>query len=95
MKKISLIVALCVIMLSACSNTVENRPIIEQQNLLQKCTSDTPIPTQFVLDSEGKRVYNGKELFRVLMEWQSVYNECAVTHNTLVDTINDLSHRTK
>lgn len=91
MKKISVILALCAIMLSACSNTVQNKPIIEQQNLLQKCTSDTPIPTQFVLDEQGEKVYNGKELFRVLVEWQSVYNECAVTHNTLVDTINKIT----
>lgn len=84
-------ICLLVILLSACAGKVENRPIIEQENLLVKCTADTPVPTNFILDKDGKKVYTGKELFRVLIEWQTVYNNCAVVHNSLVDTINDLS----
>lgn len=83
----SIIVCLCVIMLSACAQPHEYRPIIEQQSLLQKCSYDTPVPTNFVLDKDGKKMYSGKEFMRVLVEWQDVYNECATMHDSLVDTI--------
>jgi len=62
-------------------------PIIEQQSLLQKCPTDTPIPTNFVLDEQGNKVYNGQELYRVLRDWQVIYNDCAANHDALVDTI--------
>ncbi|SOK58432.1 hypothetical protein [Yersinia phage fHe-Yen9-04] len=76
------------LMITGCSTVpIQNKPIIEQQSLLQKCTTDTPIPTNFVLDSNGNQVYNGKEVFRVLREWQTVYNDCAAQHDALVDTI--------
>lgn len=89
--RIILIAAVIVItfLLSGCSNKipVQNRPIIEQTNLLQKCTSDTPLPTNYVLNEEGKKVYNGTELYTTLRDWQDVYSECASKHNKLVDTL--------
>lgn len=78
--------------ISGCSTPVQNAPIIEQQSLLQKCTTDTPLPTNFVLDENGEKVYNGQELYRVLRDWQTVYNICAANHNKLVDTLNDLQN---
>ena len=86
-----LLICIMIVTLSSCAGPVSTKPIIEQQNLLQKCTADTPIPTTFTLDSEGKKVYDGREIFRVLRDWQSVYNDCAATHNDLVDTINKLT----
>lgn len=83
----TVIICLCIILLSACAQKQEYRPIIEQQSLLQKCTFDTPIPSNFVLDKDGKKVYDGKEFMKVLADWQTVYNECATLHDSLVDTI--------
>lgn len=89
------LICFIMIILSSCSVEVQNKPIIEQQNLLQKCTSDTPLPENFVLDDGGKKVYTGQEMYRVLREWQSVYNNCAVVHNELVDTIDKLTELKK
>ncbi|AQW88685.1 hypothetical protein FDH34_gp160 [Serratia phage BF] len=95
MRKIKLflmvLVLLMTVLLSACSTIpVQTKPIIEQQSLLKKCTTDTPLPTQFVLDEKGQPVYTGQELYKTLRDWQTVYNDCASTHNKLVDTINGL-----
>lgn len=99
MKKIKLFLITLIIAfsltLSGCSTTVQNAPIIEQQSLLQKCTTDTPLPTNFELDENGNKVYTGKELYNTLRDWQDVYNTCASTHNKLVDTINDLENMKK
>lgn len=84
-----------VLLLTACSTPVQNKPIIEQQSLLQKCPTDTPIPTNFVLDDKGNKVYNGQEVFRVLREWQSIYNDCAAEHDALVDTVLKLNSMTE
>ncbi len=77
--------------ISGCSTVpVKNEPIIEQQSLLQLCGTDTPIPTNFVINDKGEKVYNGKELYTVLRDWQTYYNQCAAMHNQLVRTILDL-----
>lgn len=76
--------------ISGCANKVENRPIIEQQSLLQLCGTDTPLPTKFVINEKGEKVYNGNELYTVLRDWQTYYNICAAMHNKLVQTILDL-----
>jgi len=78
--------------ITGCSTVpVHNSPIIEQQSLLQKCSTDTPLPTNFVLNDKGEQVYDGKELYSVLRDWQTFYNNCAGLHNKLVDTINGVS----
>lgn len=77
--------------ISGCSTVpVKNTPIIEQQSLLQLCSTDTPIPTNFVINEKGEKVYNGKELYTVLRDWQTYYNQCAAMHNQLVRTILEL-----
>ncbi|AMM43730.1 structural protein [Pectobacterium phage vB_PcaM_CBB] len=77
--------------ISGCSTVpVKNTPIIEQQSLLQLCGTDTPIPTNFVINEKGEKVYNGKELYTVLRDWQTYYNQCAAMHNQLVRTILEL-----
>lgn len=95
MNKIKMIVgeAICIVSLalSGCSTIpVNNSPIIEQQSLLQKCSTDTPLPTNFVLNDKGEKVYDGKELYRVLRDWQTYYNNCSSLHNNLVETIIEL-----
>ena len=91
MKKVKMFFAAVLIsltfMISGCSTTVQNRPIIEQQSLLQLCGTDTPIPTNFVINDKGEQVYTGKELYTVLRDWQTYYNQCAAMHNQLVQTI--------
>lgn len=82
------IVLACTLTITGCSTVpVQNKPIIEQTNMLQLCGTDTPIPTNFVLNDKGEQVYNGQEVFRVLREWQDYYNKCAAMHNQLVRTI--------
>lgn len=77
--------------ISGCSTVpVKNTPIIEQQSLLQFCGTDTPIPTNFVINEKGEKVYNGKELYTVLRDWQTYYNICSSMHNQLVRTILEL-----
>lgn len=79
--------------ISGCSTIpVKNTPIIEQQSLLQLCGTDTPLPVNFVLNDKGEKVYNGTELYTVLRDWQTYYNQCAAMHNQLVRTILDLEN---
>ncbi|AFC21611.1 hypothetical protein GAP32_161 [Cronobacter phage vB_CsaM_GAP32] len=78
--------------ISGCGNQVHNQPIIEQQSMLQLCGTDTPIPTNYVINDKGEQVYNGKEVFTVLRDWQAYYNECAAMHNQLVRTILELQN---
>lgn len=85
------------LVLSGCADRVKGvvKPEIVQQALLQKCTNDTPVPENPALDENGKVVvdgdgnvlYNGKEMMRVLVEWDNIYTTCATTHDALVDTI--------
>lgn len=82
------IVLACTLAITGCSTVpVQNKPIIEQTNLIQLCGTDTPIPENFVLNDKGEKVYNGQEMYRVLRDWQDYYNKCAAMHNQLVRTI--------
>lgn len=89
---------LCIVLLftTGCNSTVKVPIVvkepIQQEVLLEKCTADTPLPTVFVLDKDGKPVYNGKEILRILTEWQKAYDTCAATHDALVDTIRKLQN---
>lgn len=65
------------LLLTACSNPVQVAPVIEQQALLQPCSTDTPIPTDTT----------GKALMQALIEYQSLYNECASRNDALIQTI--------
>ena len=86
-----LILLVMIFSITACSSIpVQTSPVIVQENLLSTCTDDTPLPTNYTVDSTGTKVYNGKEIMRVLVLWQSVYNDCANKHNSLVKTIRDL-----
>lgn len=90
LNKILIVIAL-VLTITGCNTIpVQTQPIIVQENLLSTCTDDTPLPTISTVDSTGQNVYNGKEIMRVLVLWQSVYNDCANKHNSLVKTIRDL-----
>jgi len=96
-------IAICVsfmLLLSGCTQYVkgEVKPEIVQQSLLQKCTKDTPLPQnpardangKILVDENGNALYDGRELMRVLIQWDSVYTTCATTHDSLVDTINKI-----
>lgn len=108
MRKIFLAIVgaiMLVFMLSACAPKIkgEVKPVIVQQNLLQKCTKDTPLPENpakdangnIIVDAEGKKLYDGKEMMRVLIAWDDVYTTCATTHDALVDTINKIQSTTE
>lgn len=68
------------LLLTACSNPVQVAPLIEQQALLQPCSTDTPIPTDTT----------GKALIQALVEYQSLNNECASRNDALIQTIKGL-----
>ena len=91
-KNIIAIVGMCAIVLTGCSSkaVVQATPMITQENLLEKCTTDTPLPEKYTLDENGKKVYNGKEVYNVLIQWENVYSECATKHDKLIDTIREL-----
>ena len=78
------LIVLAVFLLCACQVKVDYG--IEQQSLLQKCSTDTPLPEKYVVN-DGVKQYNGKEVMRVLTEWNDIYTDCASKHNILVDTI--------
>lgn len=86
------LVALMLFFLVGCTTSipVNSTPIITQESLLVECSADTPIPVNYVLDESGKRVYQGQELIRVLVQWQDIYNKCASTHNQLVKAIREV-----
>lgn len=89
--------------LTGCAPKVEVKPIIVQEVLLKKCTADTPVPEipardadgKIMLDEEGKQLYDGKETMRVLIKWDDIYSDCAMTHDALVDVIRKLQEANK
>jgi|AGFT01.1.fsa_nt_gi hypothetical protein len=108
MRKFLLAIACCVMIvlsLSGCAKTVKGdvKPIIVQESLLKKCTKDTPLPEvpardekgNIMLDENGQQLYDGKETMRVLVKWDDIYTDCAVTHDSLVDTIRKLQETQK
>lgn len=68
------------LLLSACSTPVQIVPVLEQQALLQPCSTDTPIPTDTT----------GKALMQALIEYQGIYSECATRNDALIKTIKGL-----
>lgn len=84
--------AILILTLVGCSNTVpvKQQPQIVQENMLVYCPLNTPKLENYVLDTDGKIAYNGKEIMRVLLEWQSIYNKCATNNDTLVHLIRQL-----
>lgn len=89
--------------LTGCAPKVEVKPIIVQEVLLKKCTTDTPVPEipardadgKIMVDEEGKTLYDGKETMRVLIKWDDIYTDCAMTHDALVDVIRKLQAANK
>ncbi|EOR9074254.1 hypothetical protein FOI42_RS03975 [Escherichia coli] len=79
-------------LITGCSNKVpvQASPIITQEILLERCEEDTPIPKKIVVDSHGNRGYAGDEILNVLTRWDSMYNECALRYDALIDTIRKL-----
>lgn len=84
----------CVLLLTGCSNTVKvpvkSEPIIVQESLLGICTADTPLPKNYILAPNGDKLYNGKEVLSVLIQWQDAYDKCASMHDSLVKAIREL-----
>lgn len=99
MRKIMLAIAgaiMLVLSLSGCApKTVDVKPLIVQEALLEKCTDDTPVPStpartpdgKIMVDADGKTLYDGAETLRVLTKWDGIYGECAMRHDALVDLI--------
>lgn len=92
--KFIIAMVLCFLLIG-CGNRVHIEPEIDQQVLLQYCEYDTPELKNPVKNEKGELVYNGKEIMRVLVEWQSYYNKCASLHDELVDTLKDLQKAPK
>lgn len=80
-------ILLIVLALCACADKVHVQQQTEQQNLLVRCTTDTPIPERNGVDTNGKPASTGADMMRALLLWQDVYNDCAGTHDKLVDSI--------
>lgn len=57
---------------------------VQQEVLLERCTEDTPLPTQKTVDKDGNVGYDGKEVFRVLRDWQTVYDDCSTKLDALI-----------
>ena len=68
------------LLLTACSNPVQVAPVIEQQALLQPCSTDTPIHTDT----------SGKALMQAFIEYQGIYSKCATRNDALIKTIKGL-----
>jgi len=77
MKKL-IIAMLFVLSLSGCShNPVPNDTKYIQENLLQECTGDTPIP-------EG---LTGTDVYKALNDWQTIYNQCRASKHSLIQAV--------
>lgn len=95
MKKILLAIMFStVVFLTSCADkavVVNDPPVIESDSiLLERCTADTPIPEKYVIDKDGKKVYNGEEALHTMTKWQTVYDVCAQRHDALVKLLLDL-----
>ncbi len=77
------------LLLSGCAERVTVNPDsnLIQENLLVRCTDDTPIPESTQVDDQGRKVYNGVDLSSTLKEWQTVYNVCAASHDKLIEAV--------
>lgn len=87
---IAIVLSMCVL-LTGCVTRVTVDMDIKQESLLQYCDDDTPELLTYTEDQNGNKVYNGKEVMRVLISWQDYYNRCATMHDALVDSIKEQS----
>lgn len=84
--KLKYVVLLLVLSLFGCNSTapVEMKQQVQQEVLLERCSEDTPLPTQKTVDKDGNVGYDGKEVFRVLREWDAIYFDCASRLDALI-----------
>lgn len=81
-----------VLLISGCAERVTVNPDsnLIQENLLVRCTDDTPIPESTKVDDKGRKVYDGVDLSSTLKEWQKIYNICASEHDKLVESVREM-----
>lgn len=95
MKKLILsIVFACTVLLCGCAPkalvTME-APILETDSkFLERCTADTPVPENPFIDKDGKKLYNGVSSMETFQKWQTVYDDCALKHDALINVILEL-----
>lgn len=75
-------IALVLILSSCTTNKPQNTKLFYQQNTLTKCVEILP------------RIKNNlaPAIEDALNEWRSIYIDCALRHNTLVETITEVEH---
>ncbi len=78
-----------VLLLSGCAERVTVNPDsnLIQENLLTRCTDDTPIPESTKTDDQGRKVYDGVDLSSTLKDWQTVYNSCSIGKDKLIEAV--------
>lgn len=81
-----LIAIALVLILSSCStNKQQITNTFYQQNTLTKCVEILP-------KIESNTANTAAAIQNALIEWRSIYIDCALRHNTLVETINEVQH---
>lgn len=75
-------IALVVILSSCSTNKQQITSKFYQQNTLTKCIEILPK----IENNSAAAIQNA------LIEWRSIYIDCALRHNTLVETINEVQH---
>ena len=90
--KIFCCILLCILILSGCADRVNVNPDsnLIQENLLVRCTDDTPIPESTKVDEKGRTVYDGVDLSSTLKEWQTEYDRCAAGKDKLIEAVRKL-----
>ena len=83
--------------ITSCSSTVKTNTDsnLVQENLLVKCSNDTPVLKSTKKDSTGKTVYDGTDVLLTLKEWNDFYFECAAKNDKLIDNIRELQDTKK
>lgn len=84
-KRIIIILALVMsLILAGCSTEQVNvSESYIQENVLTECSTDTPLP----LSTKGQDVYVA------LVEWQTVYNQCRITHHNLIEAVRQIQEQ--
>lgn len=75
-------IALVVILSSCSTNKQQITSKFYQQNTLTKCVEILPK----IENNTAAAIQNA------LIEWRSIYIDCALRHNILVETINEVQH---
>ncbi len=77
MRKLT-IVAVLSLALTGCSHTThQNNTSYIQENLLQPCSTETPIPANGT----------GGEVLKTLENWQTIYNQCSSSKGALIKAL--------